>query len=97
VKKEKFLELSKAIAEKVKYSSNPNDALETPEYKQLRTTGIVVVGWALEEMKKNPEWFYFSLIDDVTGEGPQIPLESQGKLYEIIDIFQEWGKRKHFI
>ncbi len=97
MKKEKFLELSKSILEKTKFYSSIQPALETPEYKQLVATGMVTVAWALEEMQKNPQWFYFHLIWDVTGEGPQIPTESQGKLYEIVAIFQEWGKRKHFI
>ena len=76
----------------VKFLSNLRQAVMFDSYQRIIGLGRPVVPVLLEELKRQPDW-WFCALRAITGENPA-PADAAGSLPKLAAAWVEWGRRR---
>jgi len=85
---EEFSRLVDLWHEDIRFSSSVDEIERSRYYVQILKGGGEVVPFIIEELKKEPD-FWFSALEMITGANP-VPEDAEGDLYAMSEYWIEW-------
>ncbi len=89
---ERFRKLAAEWKEKSRYLSNSAQMAMLKPYQQIIGMGMPVVPLILEELRREPnQWFW--ALEAITQENPVAP-QDEGRVRKMAEAWIEWGKKQ---
>lgn len=87
-----FVELRDRWEEETSYISSITDVVENENYQRIINCGYAMVPLILRDLEQfnRPHWY--TALRELIGDGPMIPLECAGRVYDMNDIWLRWSK-----
>lgn len=93
--RELFGKLVSEWKQKSRYMSNTLTMVVLEPYQRIIGLGRPAVPLLLEEMQRQPGW-WFSALEAITGEDP-IPAGVGGQITKMTEAWLEWGRKRRLI
>ena len=91
---ERFHELVNRWKRETRFCSSRTKMVDHPAYREIIGMGLAVVPLILEELKKEPR-YWFAALSAITGEDP-VPVTARGVVRKMTDAWLQWGKDHGF-
>ena len=91
---QEFKDYSQKWYSETMFFSSPDKIVSHPDYQKIIHMGPKVIPYILEELKKQPHFWFFAL-RQLTGVNP-VPLEIQGKINLMTASWLEWGRKNGY-
>jgi len=89
--KSDFMKLANQWRSETKYMSVMSDIISHSAYQKIISMGKDVVPLILEELRKEPEHWFWAL-KSITGDNP-IKSEDRGRLNKMTEAWLDWGRQ----
>lgn len=85
-----FKELTKQWKADRRFASSTDAIVKHPAYQQIIELGPVVIPFILEELKNDPDYWFWALA--ALAKTNPVPPESRGDLEEMTATWLDWGR-----
>lgn len=93
--RELFGKLVSEWKRKSRFMSDTRTMVVLAPYRRIIGLGRPAVPLLLEEMQREPGW-WFAALEDITGEDP-IPAGVGGQMSKMTEAWLEWGRKRKLI
>ncbi len=92
---QRFHDLSTRWSAAIRYRSNTRSLHNHPVYQELVCLGESVIPLILEELKREPNVAWFTVLAGITEEDP-VPPAVAGRVDDMAQAWLDWGRQRGY-